>query len=165
MQFHQWLGPAVAVVCAAALVACDRAPANSGAGGAEPETTTGVNEPQNENSPTPAAHSPAGGGVKAETEQGSTVGRADRKQYDQGLAAGDRGTTAEDVALVQNIRRMLYTSDQFTRSGDKISIIARNGNVTLQGTVNSDEEARAFESTVRRTTGVTSVDNQLKASK
>lgn len=139
------------LVFAAGLLAigCNRAPDNSGGGGAEIDSSA---EPQFDNKQNPSA---------ATSKQGSAIGRSERRAYDSAFHSSDKATTPTDDYLVRNIRRTMAASDHFGRLGDYIGIEANNGRVKLTGRVTSENEKKAFGSWVERITGVTSLDNQL----
>lgn len=64
-----------------------------------------------------------------------------------------------DLALYENIRQQLHTVYSDKYNGVRISV--RKGNVTLRGTIGTEEDKYNVEQSVRGVPGVKNINNQL----
>lgn len=94
-------------------------------------------------------------------------GRADQKAAERSAAAPAAPTTSErvgqaidDTTITTKVKTELMAEKGV--NGTAISVDTKNGQVTLSGTVPSDQIARA-EQIARRVDGVREVVNQLKS--
>jgi osmotically-inducible protein OsmY len=69
-----------------------------------------------------------------------------------------------DRALESALRDQLNRYGELASTAPNVQITARNGTVTLAGTVPSERERQMIEAMVRNTGGVTSVNDQLQVS-
>lgn len=77
----------------------------------------------------------------------------------------DGKTTAaneSDRDIVQNIRRSLKEDASLSQSAQKITVKISNGNVILQGKVESDREKQIIGHKAKLIAGVKNVDNQIE---
>jgi hypothetical protein len=66
-----------------------------------------------------------------------------------------------DRTLAQRVEQTLREDTATASAAQNIQVHANNGQVTLAGSVSSQEEKAALESKAQKVTGVTKVDNQL----
>jgi len=69
-----------------------------------------------------------------------------------------------DWEITTNVKKNLMTDNSLSASARIISVTTNNGVVTLNGTVETNEESRKVVRIVKNVPGVTSVDNQLNIS-
>ena len=80
------------------------------------------------------------------------------------LNALDQGTSEADRKITQQVRQSIVSTlgaDNSTLAKN-ITIITKDGKVTLKGMVNTDAEKKNLEEQAKAAPGVTSVDNQLE---
>jgi osmotically-inducible protein OsmY len=104
--------------------------------GAPADTTTGVSGTQSSTSTSPSTS-------------------------DTSTTAGTQNTQS---ALVTEVRQAITADTTLSASLPNIQISEDGGKVTLRGKVKSEQEKKDIEALVQKTTGVTSVDNQLEIS-
>ncbi len=111
------------------------------------------------------------GGLPGDLEQRLDVGGAgDVSEYTAGETSGSsggitvqvRGSSALDRSLAQQITQELRSDTSLSSALSTVSISIDEGRVTLRGTVHNEVQRREIETAVQRTTGVSSVDNQLQ---
>jgi hypothetical protein len=73
----------------------------------------------------------------------------------------DQGVTAADMVVTRDVREALLSDPSLSFTAKSITIVTRDGRVTLRGMVNTKQERAAVERTARRTAGVLQVDNEL----
>jgi hypothetical protein len=78
--------------------------------------------------------------------------------------AGSGQTSVTDEALEQRVASSLREDTALAALAPNITVDAKNGTVTLQGSVNSSQQRTAIESKVRSIPGVTQVTNNLEIS-
>ena len=66
-----------------------------------------------------------------------------------------------DKLLLARIQEAIRSDSSLSDNAKHINIFVLNGDVTLRGVVDNDEERRIIESIVRRQTGVKNIDNRL----
>jgi len=84
-----------------------------------------------------------------------------------GPGASTTGTptmTDADRAIAQQIENALRQDSTLTASVPNVQIHVHNGEVTLRGSVNSQEEKASFAAKAQQVAGVTRVNNQLEVS-
>ena len=89
--------------------------------------------------------------------------RNDRDRAGSTLTPMDQSNARADVDLVAAVRRAIIEQDRISTTGKNVKVIAKDGEVTLRGPVESEEEKARIVETVRAVPGVTTVDNQLEA--
>jgi hyperosmotically inducible protein len=67
-----------------------------------------------------------------------------------------------DVAITQKIRQAITNDNAISTNGKNIKIITENGNVTLKGPVDTQQEKENIGNKAGLVSGVTKVDNQLE---
>jgi len=82
----------------------------------------------------------------------------------EGPPSGGIQTSATDKALEQRVTSSLREDTSLAAVVPNITVDANNGTVTLEGSVNSQEQRTDIESKVRSITGVMQVTNNLKIS-
>ncbi|HVV00393.1 MAG TPA: BON domain-containing protein, partial [Verrucomicrobiae bacterium] len=88
----------------------------------------------------------------------ATVGSQERSQ-----PAPAEGATA-DATLTAQVQAALYNDSTLASVAPRIQVAARDGRVTLKGTVSSEQQRRDIETRVQATSGVVAVNNQLQIS-
>jgi len=78
--------------------------------------------------------------------------------------SGGVQTSATDQALEQKVISSLREDTSLAAVVPNITVDANNGTVTLQGSVNNQQQRTEIESKVRSIAGVTQVTNNLKIS-
>jgi hyperosmotically inducible periplasmic protein len=78
------------------------------------------------------------------------------------LTPGDQGNSPSDIALTQRIRKQLVMDTDYSMTAKNIKIITINGQVTLRGPVNSDNEKSGIQTLAQNIAGNGNVDNQLE---
>jgi osmotically-inducible protein OsmY len=66
-----------------------------------------------------------------------------------------------DRALAQRVEQMLREDTTLATAAENIQVHASNGQVTLMGSVSSQQEKTDLESKAQQVAGVTQVNNQL----
>ena len=94
-------------------------------------------------------------------QQGQRQGYYENTNYSeqQPMQAYGEQKAAPDQELERKIKNAL--TSWFSKEYQDVSFNVNNGNVVLQGTVNSAEDKRKAEETVRKIDGVRSVNNQI----
>lgn len=104
-----------------------------------------------------------GTAVKAADQ--SAADNTDRNERDRSgatLTPMDQSNSETDVELVAAIRRAIMEQDQISTAGKNVKVIANNGEVSLRGPVESENEKSRIAETVRSVPGVVTLDNQLE---
>ncbi|MBL9187862.1 MAG: PRC-barrel domain-containing protein [Opitutaceae bacterium] len=78
------------------------------------------------------------------------------------LTPTDQGSSAEDVAITQQIRKAVTSTDGFSVTARNVKIITVNGRVTLRGPVKTAEEKSQIAALAARVVGADNVDDQLE---
>lgn len=76
------------------------------------------------------------------------------------VTATDQGTSDADIEMTAKIRRAIVDDDGLSTLAQNVTIVTRDGKVTLSGEVRSMEEKSAVAAKAQTVAGV-SVDNQL----
>ena len=100
--------------------------------------------------------------TEAQKDQAEAQAKADKAQAEaqSGVNEAAGATTDKDRDLETRLRTSLFGDKASTDQDIKITV--RDGKVTLSGKVKSEQEKQDWEQKAKSTTGVTSVDNQLK---
>jgi hyperosmotically inducible periplasmic protein len=96
-----------------------------------------------------AAPSPAGA---APQSQDSTAGAAQQSNH------------SSDIAITRDIRRAVIKDKSLSTEAHNVTIITKDGKVTLKGRVKSDAEKQTVESAATNIAGAGNVDDQLSVS-
>jgi hyperosmotically inducible protein len=75
--------------------------------------------------------------------------------------AAQQSNQSSDLQITRNIRRALIKDKSLSISAHNVTIITKDGKVTLKGKVKSEAEKQTVESAATHVAGVGNVDNQL----
>ena len=106
----------------------------------------------------PADNAVTGG--KAVPADNSGINERDRS--DRTLTPENQSESKSDIELAAAVRRAVVAQKGISIAGQNIKIIARDGDVTLRGPVQSPAERATIEKTVRKAAGKATVHNQLE---
>ncbi|HVV01581.1 MAG TPA: BON domain-containing protein, partial [Verrucomicrobiae bacterium] len=140
--------------------------------------TTGSVENQNASG---AASSPGASQAGAATSENTSANQGDqqnlrssslqgysssgsRETGKDGFSVKVQGTSESDRAIGQQITQSLRADPEVASSLPTVRISIENGKAILQGSVKSDAQRRKLETLIQQTTGVSSVENQLRVS-
>ena len=108
--------------------------------------------PTCDGSPASSAATPANAADRADSAERSSAARQP--------TASDQGNSEADVELTAKIRKAIVEDDNLSTTAHNVTIITRDGKVTLRGNVRSMEEKTAVAAKAEAAAGA-SVDNQL----
>jgi hyperosmotically inducible protein len=80
------------------------------------------------------------------------------------LSANIQASSDTDRTLGRQILREVRTDTSLSSAMTGVKFAIDNGKVTLKGNVRSEEQKKNIEASVKKVTGVSSVDNQLEVS-
>jgi hyperosmotically inducible protein len=91
---------------------------------------------------------------------------ADAAMQSQNAAAGaaQQSNQSSDLTITRNIRRALVKDKSLSVEAHNVTIITKDGKVTLKGRVESAAEKQTVESAANNVAGVGNVDDQLTTS-
>jgi osmotically-inducible protein OsmY len=75
--------------------------------------------------------------------------------------ATDQPNNKADLGLVQDVRKALMDDSKLSTAAKNLTAVARDGTVTLKGTVPSQDQKDEAEACVSRVTGVRQVENLI----
>jgi hyperosmotically inducible periplasmic protein len=75
---------------------------------------------------------------------------------------GDQSNDPNDVKVTAAIRRAIVHDDNLSMTAKNVKIITNNGEVTLRGPVNSEQEKAEVEQLAKRASANAKIDNQLE---
>lgn len=75
--------------------------------------------------------------------------------------AAQQSNQSSDVAITRNIRRAVIKDKSLSTAAHNVTIITKDGKVTLKGRVMSDAEKQTIETTAASVAGAGNVDDQL----
>jgi hyperosmotically inducible periplasmic protein len=78
--------------------------------------------------------------------------------------AGQQSNQPSDITITRNIRRAVVKDQSLSTAAHNVTIITKDGKVTLKGKVNSEAEKQTVESAAANVAGQGNVDNQLTTS-
>jgi hyperosmotically inducible protein len=78
------------------------------------------------------------------------------------LTPGDQSNAPEDIKITQAIRQALVKDDSLSTNAKNVKIITIHGQVTLRGTVNSQEEKATIAKLATAAATDAKIDNQLE---
>jgi osmotically-inducible protein OsmY len=99
---------------------------------------------------------------KAAATEPDNTGKNVRDRSDAALTPGDQGNSEADREITRNIRRAITKNSELSTIAKNIKIITVNGQVTLRGPVNTEQEQQAIATATQGIPGVTGLDNQLE---
>jgi hyperosmotically inducible periplasmic protein len=84
----------------------------------------------------------------------------------QGATAGaaQQSNQSSDLTITRNIRRAVIKDKSLSTEAHNVTIITKDGKVTLKGQVKSDAEKQTVESAATNVAGAGNVDDQLTTS-
>ena len=88
--------------------------------------------------------------------------RNDRDRSGSTLTPMDQSNAQGDIDLAAAVRRAIVEEDRISTTGKNVKVIAKDGEVTLRGPVESEDEKAHIAETVRAVPGVTTLDDQLE---
>jgi osmotically-inducible protein OsmY len=97
-----------------------------------------------------------------EKQAADNTARNVRDKSGETLTPTDQSESEADRAITQKVRQALTADTVLSTNAKNIKVITQNGNVTLRGVVETAEEKRNIEATVRAVPGVISCDDQLE---
>lgn len=83
----------------------------------------------------------------------------------QGVTPLDQGENDSDVKLTQQVRKAIVDNDSLSFSAKNVTVVSRDGTVTLRGTVPSLRERNLVIEAAKSRAGVLHVVDQLEVSK
>ncbi|KYG63636.1 hypothetical protein AZI86_12455 [Bdellovibrio bacteriovorus] len=78
--------------------------------------------------------------------------------------AEDQGRNARDTELTRSIREQIVADQNLSMRAKNITIISKNGLVTLKGAVATNQEQSRVEEIAKKSSGTKSVVNQTEVS-
>jgi osmotically-inducible protein OsmY len=78
--------------------------------------------------------------------------------------AAQQSNQSSDIAITRNIRRAVVKDKSLSTAAHNVTIITKDGKVTLKGRVKSDSEKQTVESAAASVAGAGNVDDQLTTS-
>ena len=78
-----------------------------------------------------------------------------------GVTASDQPENDADRNLVQNVRQALTSDTSLSTSAQNVTVVSKNGTVTLRGSVKDASEKQKVQEKATQVAGVSNVDNQL----
>jgi hyperosmotically inducible protein len=78
-----------------------------------------------------------------------------------GAGAAQQSNQSSDIAITRDIRRAIVKDKSLSTAAHNVTIITRDGKVTLKGRVRSDAEKQTVETTAASVAGAGNVDDQL----
>lgn len=91
-------------------------------------------------------------GVRAAQTQGATAG------------AAQQSNQSSDITITRNIRRAVEKDKSLSTEAHNVTIITKDGKVTLKGRVKSEAEKQTVETAAANVAGQGNVDDQLTTS-
>lgn len=123
----------------------------------EPTTPPPAERPAEPAPPPPAATPPA-----AEPAPGAAPGEP-RSEMETPTTGGQAAAPApSDEELASRVQEALKQDPALASTAQDIQVSASNGEVTLSGSVNSEQEKADIGAKAQQVTGVTQVNNQLE---
>jgi osmotically-inducible protein OsmY len=77
----------------------------------------------------------------------------------------DQSNAERDLELTRRIREAITSDDSFSTLARNVKIITRDGQVTLRGPVEDEQEKAAIETIAQRTAGAGRVESQLETTR
>jgi osmotically-inducible protein OsmY len=86
---------------------------------------------------------------------------ASAAQQSPGAGAAQQSNRSSDIEITRNIRRAVVKDKTLSTAAHNVTIITKDGKVTLKGRVKSDAEKQTVETAATSAAGVGNVDDQL----
>ena len=90
------------------------------------------------------------------------TGRNQRDRSVTAVTPMDQSNDPKDLALTQQIRKVVVADDALSMNAHNVKIIAANGIVTLRGPVDSSAEKAKIEAAAAQAAGAKNVRNELE---
>lgn len=90
------------------------------------------------------------------------TGRNERDRASSAVTPMDQSNDPKDVALTQQIRKVVVADDALSMNAHNVKIISANGIVTLRGPVDSPDEKAKIEAAAAKAAGAKNVRNELE---
>jgi osmotically-inducible protein OsmY len=90
------------------------------------------------------------------------TGRNERDRSVTSVTPMDQSNDPKDVALTQQIRKVVVADDALSMNAHNVKIISANGVVTLRGPVDSPAEKAKIEAAAAQAAGPKNVRNELE---
>ena len=91
--------------------------------------------------------------------------RASAAQTQSAVAgAAQQSNQSSDITITRNIRRAVVKDKSLSTEAHNVTIITRDGKVTLKGRVRSEAEKQTVETAAANVAGQANVDDQLTTS-
>lgn len=74
----------------------------------------------------------------------------------------DQSNSEADLRLTQQIRREIVERDGLSISAQNVTVVSRDGQVVLQGTVDSEQERQAIHEIATRAAQARNVENRIE---
>lgn len=107
----------------------------------------------------PAANTATGGAKQVAPDN---TGRNERDRAANAVTPMDQSNDPKDIALTQQIRKVVVGDDALSMNAHNVKIISANGVVTLRGPVDSPQEKAKIEAAAAKAAGAQNVRNQLE---
>ena len=78
--------------------------------------------------------------------------------------AAQQSDQSSDIAITRNIRRAVVKDKSLSTAAHNVTIITKDGRVTLKGEVKSEAEKQTVEAAATGVAGAANVDDQLRVS-
>ena len=101
---------------------------------------------------------------RATETQPAKVDNSGRNEVDKDghtMTPFDQGSSDGDMAITQNIRKMLVADGSLSINAQNLKVITNNGIVVLRGPVASQMESDVILAHVNKVIGITKVENQI----
>jgi hyperosmotically inducible periplasmic protein len=112
----------------------------------------------------PRTRSDVGSAAPSTIPGRETSGVDQSNRSDNAVTPLDQHQNQEDIDITADIRRQVVDSEMSVNA-QNVKIVTQDGNVTLRGPVETDDERRKIETIAREVAGDTKVDNQLEVAK
>jgi osmotically-inducible protein OsmY len=86
---------------------------------------------------------------------------ASAAQQSAAAGAAQQSNQSSDIEITRNIRRTLIKDKTLSTAAHNVTIITKDGKVTLKGRVKSDAEKQTVETAATSVAGAGNVDDQL----
>jgi hyperosmotically inducible periplasmic protein len=88
---------------------------------------------------------------------------ANAAQQSPAAGAAQQSNQSSDIEITRNIRRAVVKDKTLSTAAHNVTIITKDGKVTLKGRVKSDAEKQTVETAATSVAGAGNVDDQLTA--
>ncbi|MBY0280382.1 BON domain-containing protein [Candidatus Binatia bacterium] len=105
---------------------------------------------------------PAANAAEQKQVAPDNTGRNERDRSANAVTPMDQSNDPKDVALTQQIRKVVVGDDALSMNAHNVKIISANGVVTLRGPVDSPQEKAKIEAAAAQAAGAKNVRNELE---